>query len=203
VSAPALVGLTVGGDAEAWSAAGFTVVDGHVRMGAVDLRITGDAEGISAWSMTEVDDGVIDGITTMRGTPGEPDAHPNTTTSIDHVVVLTPDLDRTTQALGAFGIELRRTRDAGPRQQRFFRTGEVILEVVGTPGEHGAGPATAWGLALTVADLDAAAALLGEHLSPPRDAVQPGRRIASLRHEALGLPLPVALLTAPPPRDAA
>jgi hypothetical protein len=195
---PALVGLTVGGVAEAWTAAGFTVVDDHVAIGAVDVRLTGEPEGITAWAMTEVDDGVLDGITTFRGSAREPGEHPNTTTSIDHVVVFTPDLDRTTEALGAFGIELRRTRDIGSRQQRFFRTGEVILEVIGTPGEHGSGPSSVWGLALTVADLDAAAGLLDERLGAIGDAVQPGRRIATLRHESVGLHLPVALMSAPP-----
>jgi hypothetical protein len=197
---PALVGLTVGGTAEAWSAAGFTVVDDRIAMGTVDVRLTGRAEGVTAWTLTEVDDGTIDGIATLHGAPGQPGEHPNTTTSIDHVVVATPDLDRTTEALGAFGIELRRARDAGTREQRFFRTGEVILEVIGVPGVHDPGPAGIWGLALTVADLDAAAARLGEHLGRVKDAVQPGRRIASLRHEALGVPVPVAFLTAPPPR---
>jgi hypothetical protein len=200
---PAVAGLTVGGDAGAWTAAGFTVVDDHIAMGTVDVRLTGEAEGVTAWWMTEVDDGVLDGITTFRGTPVTGGEHPNTTTSIDHVVVFTPDLDRTTEALGAFGIELRRSRDIGTRQQRFFRAGEVILEVIGAPGEHGAGPAAIWGLALTVADLDAAADLLGERLGSISDAVQPGRRIATLRHEAVGLHLPVALMTAPPPRGAA
>ena len=111
--------------------------------------------------------------------------HPNTTTSIDHVVVASPDLDRTTEAFGAVGIELRRTRDAGRMEQRFFRIGEVILELIGPPGAHGDGPATFWGLALTVADLDAAAdRRSATHLGPVTDAVQRGRRIATLRHEA-------------------
>jgi hypothetical protein len=201
---PALVGLTVGGDAAAWTLAGFTVGDDRMRMGAVDVRLTGAAEGVTAWSLTEVDDGVIDGIPTHGATTsGTPADHPNTTTSIDHVVVASPDLDRTTEAFGAFGLELRRTRDAGRMEQRFFRAGEVILELIGQPGAHGDGPATIWGLALTVADLDAAAAALGEHLGPITDAVQRGRRIATLRHEAVGLHVPIALLTVPPPRDPA
>jgi hypothetical protein len=85
-------------------------------------------------------------------------------------------------------------------EQRFFRLGEVILELVGTPGAHGEGPATFWGLALTVDDLDAAATHLGERLGPVTDAVQRGRRIATLRHEAVGLHVPIAFLTAAPPR---
>jgi hypothetical protein len=45
-----------------------------------------------------------------------------------------------------------------------------------------------------VADLDACAALLGGRLGEVRDAVQPGRRIATIRREA-GLGVPVALIS--------
>jgi len=48
---------------------------------------------------------------------------------------------------------------------------------------------------LAVADLDACAELLGERLGSIRDAVQPGRRIATVRKSA-GLGLPVALISA-------
>jgi hypothetical protein len=44
-------------------------------------------------------------------------------------------------------------------------------------------------------DLDATVAFLGDGVSEARDAVQPGRRIATLRRSA-GLALPVALMTA-------
>ncbi len=78
-------------------------------------------------------------------------------------------------------------------RQGFFRLGEVILEAV----EHAKvepGPARFWGITFAVADLDAAAELLGEQLGSVRDAVQPGRRIATLRKQA-GLGLPVALIS--------
>jgi hypothetical protein len=52
-----------------------------------------------------------------------------------------------------------------------------------------------WGLAMTVADIDACAALLGDRLGPVKDAVQPGRRIATLRHEACGLTVPIAFMS--------
>ena len=96
---------------------------------------------------------------------------------------MTPDLDRTTAALGAVGLEARRTREAGGgRQQRFFRLGEVILELVGPAEPAGEGPAAFWGLAFTVADIDATAAHLAGRIGEPKAAVQPGRRIATLRH---------------------
>jgi hypothetical protein len=51
-----------------------------------------------------------------------------------------------------------------------------------------------WGLTLVVDDLDAAAARLGDRVGPVKDAVQKGRRIATLRREA-GLGVPVALMS--------
>jgi hypothetical protein len=131
--------------------------------------------------------------------------HPNGIAAFDHVVAIAPALDRTVAVLQAAGLDLRRVREeptpAGAPRQAFFRLGEVILEVVQAPAdalERSGGPdrpAFFWGLAFKVADLDATVASLGEErCSPPRDAVQPGRRIATLRRAA-GLAVPVALMT--------
>jgi hypothetical protein len=55
--------------------------------------------------------------------------------------------------------------------------------------------ASFWGFVLNVADIDAAFERLGpDVLSPPKQAVQPGRRIASFR-SAAGLGAPIALMT--------
>ena len=56
-------------------------------------------------------------------------------------------------------------------------------------------PARFWGLALVVEDLDRTVAMLGEHVSEARPAVQTGRRIASVRRSA-GLAVPLALMSA-------
>ena len=79
------------------------------------------------------------------------------------------------------------------------RLGATVLEVVS--GDVGSGlaaadaPSTWFGLALDVDDLDATAAFLGpDGLGPIKAAVQPGRRIATLRHKAFGLTVPVALM---------
>jgi hypothetical protein len=131
--------------------------------------------------------------------------HPNGITAIDHVVAMSPDLDRSVVALQAAGLDLRRIREhptpAGAPRQAFFRLGEVILELVQEPAEVVAaradgpsGPARFWGLALLSKDLDQTVARLGEHSSEIRAAVQPGRRIATLRRSA-GLAVPVALMS--------
>ena len=147
----------------------------------------------------------IDGLPTGVAETWSPAAapeHPNGALQLDHVVVFTPSLERTTAAIEPLGARRRRVREpGGGMRQGFFRLGEVILEVVeGAPGEDPSepGPARFWGLVVVVADVDRCASLMGPALGAVKDAVQPGRRIATVRsYAADGLPL--ALITAPPP----
>ena len=209
----ALVEVMVGDDPDPWSAIGFAVDDAGVsRVGGVRIRLVGadGRRGLLGWTLAgEVDDvgnghiHAVDGlpttVATAAPTGGDADttAHPNGATGLDHLVVVTPDLDRTTTALAALSLDARRTREAGRgRLQRFFRLGEVILEVVGPAEPSGDGPATFWGLAFTVGDIEATAAQLGDRAGPPRPAVQPGRRITTLRGGAEGgVSVPVAFMS--------
>lgn len=197
--------LIVGDEPSAWAGAGFTVVDGEVVVGRVRVRCAGDGGGADRWVLrappgTSVPDDV-DGLATTATTapPPAPAAHPNGVAGFDHLVLRSPDLDRTTEALGALGLDLRRTRDVGAGdqalQQRFFRLGEVILELVGPRSATGDGPCSIWGYALVSPDLDASAAHLGDRCSAPKDAVQPGRRIATVRTRELGIGVTVAIMT--------
>lgn len=203
--------LVVGDEPGAWAAVGFEVEDETCVVGQVRVRLAGTGEGLSGWSLRGVGDGDLDGLPTERSerpVPESPPLHPNGITAIDHVVAISPDLDRTVVALEGAGLDLRRVREeptpAGAPRQAFFRLGAVILEVVQEPPEaieRGGGPdrpAFFWGLALLGDDLDATVAGLGDRVSEIRPAVQPGRRIATLRRSA-GLSVPVALMT-PPPR---
>jgi hypothetical protein len=207
---PLLLELELGGSAEPWEALGLRADDdGAIRLGAVALRFTGAPPGgIAGWTLAAVGEGALDGLPTRRvprvaAAPEPAPEHPNGALRLDHVVVMTPDLDRTLSALEAAGMELRRVRDAGtpehPVRQGFYRVGEAILEVVGDVDPPG--PARFWGLVAIVRDLDALVAGLGERLGAPRDAVQPGRRIATVR-ETAGLGVPVAFMTPSPPRPA-
>jgi len=141
----------------------------------------------------EGDSGIVD-WTLADETQGRPTtAHANGVTEIDHVVMLTPSLDRTIDDLEGKGIELRRIREGetgmGTYRQAFFRVGRPVLEVVEADD-----PVRLWGITFTTADIDAAADLLGDSLGRVKDAVQPGRRIATVRKEA-GLGVPVALIS--------
>jgi hypothetical protein len=204
--------IRVGDEPGGWRAAGFHVDDdGTCRVGRVRIRLVGPSEGrrIRSWSLRDLaapPDGAIDGIPTDLSdrAPCEPADHPNGATSIDHVVLVSPDTARTVEALAAVGLEPRRTRHTDtygtPLRQTFFRAGEVIVELIGPEEPSGDGPAGFFGLAHTVVDLDATAALLGEHLGRVKEAVQPGRRIATLRHRELGMSVATALMS--PDRDA-
>jgi hypothetical protein len=159
--------------------------------------------GIVDWALTEAKAAGIDGLPT-RAAPAraeEGPLHANGVTEIDHVVVATPQLDRTIAAIEDAAIELRRIREGetgmGAYRQAFFRVGRPILEVVESADIDTAAPARFWGITFTTEDIDAAAELLGDKLGRVKDAVQPGRRIATVRREA-GLGLPVALITPKP-----
>ena len=156
--------LTIADEPAAWAALGFTV-DGDVcRVGSVPIRLAGrDAgRGIVGWTLDGIAGEQLDGLPTRRAdsTPsvaGAAVTHPNGITAFDHVVAITPALDRTVAALQAAGLDLRRIRDeptpAGAPRQAFFRLGDVILEVVQAPDDALArsggadGPAFFWGLA--------------------------------------------------------
>jgi hypothetical protein len=203
--------LTAGDTLESWAALGFEV-DGDVcTLGDVRIRLAGvDAgKGLTEWSLRGVESTELDGLETTISElppPSEVPQHPNRITAIDHVVAISSDLDRTVAAFQAAGLDLRRIREdptpAGAPRQAFFRLGAVILEVVQAPDEAiertgGDRPAFFWGLALVAPDLDATVAGLGNRVSEIRPAIQPDRRIATLRRTA-GLTVPVALITPKP-----
>ena len=109
----------------------------------------------------------------------------------------------TVAAIESEGLDVRRVRNepspGGAGGQAFFRLGEVVLEVIeyaadSPRAEDGDAPARLWGLALAVDSLERCAEVLGDRLAEPRDAVQTGRRIATLRRSA-GLAIPIAFMT--------
>jgi hypothetical protein len=205
--------LVLADDAANWAALGFSVSDDAVQLGAVRLRMAGRDAGraIVGWSLGGVTSDELDGLPppgTQKPPSDPPPQHQNGVVAIDHVVAMTPDLDRSVGALQAAGLDLRRVREqptpAGAPRQAFFRLGEAILEVVQEPeqivAERGAdGPARLWGLALIAPQLDRTVTELAPHAGAVRDAVQPGRRIVTIKRSA-ELALPVALMT---PRKAA
>lgn len=140
----------------------------------------------------------IDGIATSV-VPGVPhvwddgDPFPR----LDHIVVMTDSLERTSAAVEAVtGHECRRIRETSTVRQGFHRVGPggVIIEIVERTDVEAA---HLWGFVVTVHDLDAAIAGADGLIGAPRDAVQPGRRIATVR-SAAGLATAVAVMSPDP-----
>lgn len=202
VSGPVLVSVCVADEPHCWIDAGFSVDGASSQVGQVRIDLGGAGMGITSWSLRDVDAGPLDGLDTRRDESalGSGATHPNGTVSLDHLVITSHDPLRTRSALEARGFAVRRTVDMGDRRYTFFRVGEAILELVGPAAPDGDGPARLFGLAFTVDDLDATAAHLGPLLGRVKDAVQPGRRIATLRREA-GLSVPVAFMSRDPDLD--
>jgi hypothetical protein len=210
--APTIDEITLADQPAAWAQLGFAVSEDGCRLGTVRVRLAGPSaktqgSGIVGWSLRDLAGTELDGLPTTRSERPLPPAaptHPNGVVAIDHVVAFSPDLDRSVAAMQAAGLDLRRIREqptpAGAPRQAFFRLGREILELVQAPREIVARdggpdrPARFWGLAVLVEDFDRAAETFAAHLGEVRPAVQPGRRIATVRRSA-GLAVPVALMS--------
>lgn len=206
--------ITLADEPQSWGALGFAVHGQELWLGEVRVVLAGrDAgQGLLGWSLRGITDTALDGLpTTVSRTTPEPLAeeflgtHPNGVKAIDHVVAMSPNLDRGIDALQRAGLDLRRIRErptpAGAPRQAFFRLGGVILELVQEPVEvlearpEGCdGPARFWGLALLTEDIEHTAGAFGGHCGEIRPAVQYGRSIATVKRSA-GLAVPVALMS--------
>jgi hypothetical protein len=177
--------IVLGDAPEAWARLGFAPdAAGDVALGGTRLRLSGRGGGILAVHAAELTAERPDGLPLLPAdaTPGAAASHPNGATAVDHVVALTGSLSRTVGALTAAGLDHRRATET----MAFLRLGSFILEVV----ELGGDPPRLWGLVVVVPALEG----LGPLVGPAKDAVQPGRRIATVSPEA-GLGTALALIT--------
>jgi hypothetical protein len=191
--------LSIADPPELWEALGFEVRDGQMQVGAVRIGLGVEGRGITGWAISGVDATDIDGLRTApASSPPQQTSptHPNGALGIDHVVITTPDFDRTATALDQAGVPLKRVRDAGGFRQGFRRIGPAILELVEAETAP-SGPARFWGLVVIVTDLEALAERLADRLGTIKNAVQPGRHIATLRSSA-GLGQQVAFMDPEP-----
>lgn len=203
--------FVIGGRTEPWQAIGLNFASpDRAFVGNTWLRFNAQlTPGLRSWVLfaeaSESPTKTIDGLATnfVDQVPPAPDLEVVSSdgprleiVGVDHVVVNTPNLQRTSDAIAlATGAPLKRVRDAGGGvQQGFHRLGGVVIEIVSSP-KMAPGCATFWGLVLTVDNIDAMYDFVGpDVISAPKPAVQPGRRIATFRSGAQ-LGLPVALMT--------
>jgi len=190
VARPELAEILIADPPEAWEALGFTVDEQTIALGGVHIHLGATGGGITGLKLRGLDDTQdVDGLPFSPSTapPAPARAHPNGATGIDHVVALTPDLQRTTRKLTAAGFDHRPTQ----APQEFFVLGPCLLELAEQPQDE----PRLWGLTLVVEDLDEAARRLNDRLGRIKQAVQPGRRIATVRSAEAGLSTPLALMT--------
>jgi hypothetical protein len=206
-----LVALHVGGALTPWQAIGLTFDEFTCTLADVDVVVSGETSGLHGWTIDVGRDEIIeiDGIRTtlVSGTTPRPSMSTigrQKVIGLDHVVVNTDNIDRTTQAItAALGLEVRRERQLGNGAvQRFHKLENTIIEVVSGPHITQPG-ASLWGMVASVDDLfDLAEELGADTTSPPKKATQPGRYISTVRG-SVGLGVPFALMTphVRPPSD--
>jgi hypothetical protein len=201
VTPAGLASVLVGGTADAWTAVGFAVDEtARIPFANGALEFTGSGAGLAGLSVSGVDDLApdLEGVPLRAGDPAAAIEHPNGAFELDHVVIMTDSIDRTSAVIEAtLGLEQRRIRETPDVRQAFHRFAErgCIIEVVERPGLDQVG---LWGLVVNVVDLHEAAASLGpDVIGLPKPAVQPGRFIATVRGRA-GLGVPTAFMTPNP-----
>lgn len=189
-----LATVDVGASADAWAALGFTTADGVIGLRNGAIRLVTDRAGLGAIGVTGIEAPIsADGLTITPVDDLSIADHPNGARSIDHVVVMTDSLDRTSAAIEAsLGLERRRLRETDTVRQAFHRFADPIdaaaagergcilelVESLRTPHPE------FWGLVVIVDDIDALHGAQPDLVAPPKTAVQPGRRIATVRREA-------------------
>jgi hypothetical protein len=197
---PALAAIEVGGDPDAWRALGFRVDgDGAIALGNGAIRLVDAPSGVRALTVVDGDaPSDVDGVTVRSGVTVPAGEHPNGAFELDHVVVTTDSLERTSAAFAdRLHLPQRRVREAGEAERRIrqafhrFANG-CILEIVENTRTT---DVELFGLVVNVAELESLCSELGpELIGLPKPAVQPGRLIATVRSQA-GLGFPVALMS--------
>jgi hypothetical protein len=191
-----LVGIGVPDASAAWASIGFSVVDRAIPVANGALLF--DVDGL----VVAGDDSLspeLDGVQLSSGRPLLPVDHESGAFELDHVVLLTDSLERTSTAVHQLlGLERRRVRETASVRQAFHRFADAvgsrgcIVEVVESDRVSGT---TVMGVVFNVADLHDLAGRLGpDVLSAPKPAVQQGRYISSIRRK-VGLGTAVALMT--------
>lgn len=190
---PRLEVIEIGAESDAWRACGFALGDNGVfAAGPVVVRLTDEQRPVRL----RLSNPVAGLERCAAAGPPQQTPHPNGVFAVDHVVIATRDPDTLTSALTDAGAELRGIRQAMAGgveiEQRFLPLPGGLIELVASP----AAPESPviWGITFACADPDQVAAHWPVQVSPPHDAIQPGRRIATIGKNA-GLGARVALIS--------
>ena len=183
-----LAAVSLTGLAGPWAALGFAVdAEGRVPLANGALVFGADSMGLVVDADRELP-ADVDGVGIRHGSAVAGIDHPNGAFELDHVVVMTDSIERTSLAIEtSLGLEQRRLRETPTVRQAFHRFDDegdaraCIIEVVESSRVERTG---LWGLVVNVRDLDAIHAGATDLIGAPKSAVQPGRRIATARATA-------------------
>ncbi|KAJ3009360.1 UNVERIFIED_CONTAM: hypothetical protein HDU68_002739 [Siphonaria sp. JEL0065] len=222
-----LVQLFIADSAAAWTSAGFHVSPNNiVTVGNITITLLGNDNwngkgGIVAWAFEARNDPVhadtvllldslhtqiINPLTTAsscnNATTTPPVIHPNRVVGIDHIVITSPNLLKTVAVFATLG--LRPKRIVGDHQMIFFKSGDVVIELIhGIPQFSNVEAQVLketrfWGITFTTSDFDETVRVLGPLVKTPKDAVQGrGRRIVTLIHQNAGISVNTAFVSLP------
>jgi hypothetical protein len=207
----------VGAQPQEWARAGVSIANRSGKVGDVCLELEPHLQGFvrcefalpnnntTSSDLTSVDD-TIDGALVRllsedpRSSHGSSSRDVSTSSwnflGVDHVVITTDDLSRTSDEIErVLNVACARVRDAGNNvTQGFHKLENTIIEVVSGPQVKHTG-ARWWGFVLTVDDIDSWCSSVGSDVaSSPRQAVQPGRQIATVR-SAVDLGAAIAVMS--------
>lgn len=209
----ALGQLGVSGTPDPFAAVGFSVASNGLMPtlnGALAFSGVGDRRsflGIGAVGDPFPAGVTLDGVPVVNSQSVPPTEHPNGSYEIDHIVILTPNVDTTAhQAAAVLGLRQLRTGEVDGHRQSFHRFADVthpdgrvtkgcILEIV---EDSRVSSARLWGVVFNTYELAAIVAKYGpDVLSEPRTAIQSGRQIATFQ-PAAGLGIQVAMMSPHP-----
>lgn len=202
-SSPQISELSLPGAPPLWEAIGFAVVSGSFALGDVTCRLDATEPSWGFAGAESVPSEICGIPTTGAQLPPLSSAtppHANGAFKIDHVVLVSQSPTKTKTELEAFGLVARGARLLGGGSSRraamFFWSGELLIELVGPADEapEGSSRAQLWGVTFVADDFDRLNAIAGGLVGPPRNAVQPGRKIVTIDGSA-GLGVGVAFIT--------
>lgn len=196
-----LTSLTIGGRHQPWVDLGFAVDD----RGAIPLLngalVIGEGSGMTGLTVDHIGGAPTDVEGIPVGLSGRvpPADHPNGALGLDHLVMLTDSIERTSGRIAdVLGLPLKRIRETATVRQGFHRFADesdargCIVEVVEGPDQQ---RTALVGLVVNIADLHGWCDMIGpDKVGIPKAAVQPGRYIATVR-SGVGLGVPVAFMT--------